>query len=164
MNLLDAKIIQTRFEKEIFFEQSSNIELNCFKYPERNFPFYKMMAGLELTRIRGNEFYGSEKRYFALIMTEDFQSITIFDPDQQSIFAGKNGQEQQAATELIEYILTKSPHFKKLVTTTINNLKQSNVICEKEIKELRAKLTLLEGLLNVRFENIKFAIKNKITA
>jgi hypothetical protein len=164
VNLLDAKIIQTKYEKEIFLDQNSNIVLNGFNYPERNFPFYTMMVGLELIRIRGNEFYGSEKRYFGMIISEDFQSITIIEPDQQSIFAGKNVQEKQAVIELIEYVLTESPNFKKLVTTTIQNIKQSNVVFEREIRELKAKLTILEGLLNVRFEDVTFAIQKKITA
>lgn len=61
MNLLESKVIQTKSEKEIFIDDSSNIELSGFQYPFKNSPYYEMMVGLELMRIRNNEFYGVKK-------------------------------------------------------------------------------------------------------
>ncbi|MBV7509575.1 hypothetical protein KW850_31080 [Bacillus sp. sid0103] len=164
MNLLESKVIQTKLEKEIFIDQSSNIEFNRFHYHESTFHTYEFMVGLELIRIRDNELYGTKKAYFGIRITEEIQSIIIFEPDQQSIFALKNKQENQAVTELIDYLITKSTNFKQLVMAMIYNLKQENVVCEKEIKELKAKQALLERLLNVRFENVIFAKQMKITA
>jgi hypothetical protein len=149
MNLLESKVIQTKFEKEIFIDEISNIELSGFQYPNKNFPYYEMMVGVDLMRIRNNEYYGTEKSYFGLRITEDFQSIVVFDPDQQSIFAVKNELEKQAAIELIDYLLIESPKFKELVRQMIYNNKQANVVSDIEIQEHNAKLSVLEGLLNV---------------
>jgi hypothetical protein len=164
VNLLESKVIQTKLEKEIFIDESSNIELSSFHYPEKNFPFYEFMVGLDLIRIRNNEFYGTKKSYFGIRITEDLQSIIVFEPDQQSIFAVKNRQEKEAATELINYLLTESPNFKQLVMIMTNNHKQANVVCEKEINESKAKLALLQRLLKVRYDDVKFAIQKKIIA
>ncbi|MCM3724634.1 hypothetical protein M3226_02830 [Neobacillus cucumis] len=162
MNLLESKVIQTQIEKEIFIDKISNIELGNINYPDNNSSFYEFMVGLDLIRIRENEFYGTEKRYFGIRTTVDFQSITVFEPFQQSIFAVKNEQEKQAAIELIEYLLIESPNFKRLVKKLINTIKQTNVVCEKEIKELKTKLELLEKLLEIRYEDVKIAFQSKI--
>jgi hypothetical protein len=161
MNLLESKVIQTKFEKEIFIDEISNIELSGFQYPNKNFPYYEMMVGVDLMRIRNNEFYGTKKNYFGLRITEDLQSIVVFDPDQQSIFAVKNKLEKQAAIELIDYLLIESPKFKELVRQMIYNNKQANVASNIEIQEHNAKLSVLEGLLNVRNLDVKIAFQKK---
>ncbi|MCM2534376.1 hypothetical protein NDK43_21020 [Neobacillus pocheonensis] len=161
MNLLESKVIQTKLEKEIFIDQGSNIELKIFQFLEKDLPYYEFMVGLEFLRIRENEYYGTEKRYFGIRFTEDMQNLIVFEPDQHSIFAAKNEQEKQAVTELIIYVLTKSPNFKQLVTTMVNNFQHQNVVCEKEYKEVDAKQVKLEQLLNVHIENVKFQIQKK---
>ena len=161
MNLLESKVIQTKFEKEIFIDEISNIELSGFQYPNKNFSYYEMMIGVDLLRIRNNEFYGTKKSYFGLKITEDLQSIVIFEPDLQSIFAVKNEQEKQAAIELIDYLLIESPKFKELVRQMIYNYKQANVDSDMEIKELNAKISALEGLLNVGKLDVKIAVQKK---
>ncbi|WP_066070885.1 hypothetical protein [Neobacillus soli] len=159
MNLLESKVIQTKVEKEIFIDEISNIELSGFQYPNKNIPYYEMMVGVDLMRIRNNEFYGTKKSYFGLRITEDLQSIVVFDPDQQSIFAVKNELEKQAAIELIGYLLIESPKFKELVRQMIYNNKQANVVSDIEIQEHKAKLSVLEGLLNVPNLDVKIAKK-----
>ncbi|MFD0829456.1 hypothetical protein ACT8ZR_28170 [Neobacillus sp. M.A.Huq-85] len=161
MNLLESKVIQTRLEKEIFIDQSSNIELKIFQFLENDLLFYEFMVGLEFLRIRENEYYGTEKRYFGIRFTADMQTLIVFEPDKHSIFAARNEKEKQAVTELIIYLLTKSPIFKQLVTTMVNNLQHENVVCEKENKEVDAKQVLLEQFLNVHIQNVKFQLKQK---
>lgn len=162
MNILESKVIQTKLEKEIFIDQSSNIELKGFQYPQKDFPFYQVLVGLELIRLRENDFYGTKQAYFGIKITEDLQSsLIIFEPEQQSIFAVKNEQEKQAVTELIDYLLIESPVFKQLVTTMIDNLKNANVISEREIRDIKAKLDLLDRLLTIDYEDLKFAIQKK---
>lgn len=159
MHLLESKVIQSKFEKEIFIDQSSSIELKIFQFPEKNVPYFEFVVGLELLRIRENEYYGAEKRYFGIRFTEDMHSLIIFEPDKHSIFAARNEQENQVVTELINYVLT-SPVFKHVVKTMINHLKHQNEVCEKETREVNAKEVLLEMLLNVQIENLKFTIKH----
>ncbi|MBV7509138.1 hypothetical protein KW850_28550 [Bacillus sp. sid0103] len=157
MSLLESKVIQTQIEKEIFIDNISNMEIESINYPKKGFPFYEFMVGLDLMRIRENEFYGTEKRYFGIRTSVDFQSITVFEPNQQSIFAVKNKQEKQDAIELIEHVLIESPNFKHLVMAMINDIQQANIICEEEIKELKTKLELLERLLKIRYEDVQIA-------
>lgn len=161
MNLLEAKVIQTRLEKEIFIDQSPNIEIKIFQFLEKDVPYYEFMVGLEFLRIRGNEYYGAEKKYFGLRFTDKMQSLIVFEPDKHSIYAIKNEQEKKAVTELIMYVLTKSSIFKEMLSTMVNKLQHENVVCEKEDNEVDAKQVQLEKLLNVQSENVKFHIDMK---
>ncbi|MEY2194722.1 hypothetical protein AB7942_18560 [Neobacillus sp. BF23-41] len=161
MNMLESKVIQTRFEKEIFIEEKSNININGFRSLYKNTPFYEFMIGLHLIRIRDNEYYGTKKSYVSIRISEDLQSLFVLEPDVQSIFAIKNKQEKEAAIELIHYLLLDSQTFKQLVSEMINNLKKLNVVTGFEIKEVKAKLAVLERLLNVSDEDIKFTIRKE---
>jgi hypothetical protein len=157
--MLESKVIQTRFEKEIFIEEKSNIEINEFRTIDRSTPFYEFMVGLDLIRIRDNEFYGNKKSYVTIRISEDLQSLFVLEPDVQSIFSIKNKQEKEAAIELIHYLLVDSQTFKQVVSEMIRNLKSENVVNVFEVKEANAKLAVLERLLNVRNEDIHFMIR-----
>ncbi|MFC4798293.1 hypothetical protein ACFPA1_02795 [Neobacillus sp. GCM10023253] len=159
MNMLESKVIQTRFEKEIFIDEKSNIEINGFRSLDKNTPFYEFMIGLDLMRIRDNKYYGNKKSYARIRISEDLQSLFVLEPDIQSIFAIKNQQEKEAAMELIQYLLIDSQIFKQVVADIIGNLRKTNVVSSLEIKELKVKLAVLEGLLNVTEENIQFTIR-----
>jgi hypothetical protein len=159
MNMLESKVIQTRFEKEKFIEEKSNIEINEFLTLDMNTPFYEFMVGLDLIRIRDNEYYGNKTSYVNIRISEDLQSLFVIEPDVQSIFAIKNKQEKEAAIELIQYLLVDSQTFKQVVSEMISNLKRENVVNVFEVKEANTKLAVLQRLLNVRNEDIKFMIR-----
>jgi hypothetical protein len=159
MNLLESKVIQTRFEKEIFIEEKSNININGFHSLDKNTPFYEFMIGLDLIRIRDNEYYGMKKSYVNIRISEDLQSLFVVEPDVQSIFAIKTKQEKEAAIELIHYLLVDSQTFKQVVTEMISNIKKENISNGFEVKKAKAKLAVLERLLNVSDEDIHFTIR-----
>jgi hypothetical protein len=159
MNMLESKVIQTRFEKEIFIEEKSTISINGFRSLDKNTPFYEFMIGLDLIRIRDNEYYGTKKSYVNIRISEDLQSLFIIEPDVQSIFAIKNKQEKEAAIELVQYLLADSQTFKQVVSEMISNLKKENIVNGFEVKEVKAKLAVLERLLNVREDDVKFTIR-----
>jgi hypothetical protein len=161
MNMLESKVIQTRFEKEIFIEEKSNIEINEFRTFDKNTPFYEFMIGLNLIRIRDNEYYGNKTSYVNIRISEDLQSLFVLEPDLQSIFAIKNKQEKEATIELIQYLLVDSQTFKQVVSEMISNLKRENVVNGFEVKEANAKLAILDRLLNVSNEDIEFMIRIK---
>jgi hypothetical protein len=157
--MLESKVIQTRFEKEIFIEEKSTISINGFRSLDKNTPFYEFMIGLDLIRIRDNEYYGTKKSYVNIRISEDLQSLFIIEPDVQSIFAIKNKQEKEAAIELVQYLLADSQTFKQVVSEMISNLKKENIVNGFEVKEVKAKLAVLERLLNVREDDVKFTIR-----
>ncbi|MEH7086281.1 hypothetical protein V7139_26660 [Neobacillus drentensis] len=159
MTMLESKVIQTRFEKEIFIEEKSNIEINMFGTLDKNTPFYEFMVGLDLIRIRDNEFYGNKTSYVTIRISDDLQSLFVIEPDVQSIFAIKNKQEKEAAIELIHYLLIDSQTFKQVVSEMIRKLKSDNVINVYEVKEATTKLAVLERLLNIRNDDLKFMIR-----
>ncbi|MBT2698959.1 hypothetical protein J7E79_16305 [Bacillus sp. ISL-40] len=159
MNMLESKVITTRLEKEIYIDEKANINISGFRSFDKNTPFYEFMIGLDLIRIRDNEYYGTKKSYVSIRISEDLQSLFVLEPDVESIFAIKNKQEKEAAIELIHYLLVDSQTFKQLVSEMINNLKKLNVVTGFEIKEVKAKLAVLERLLNVIDEDIKFMIR-----
>jgi len=157
--MLESKVIKTRFEKEIFIAEKSNIEINMFRTLDKNNPFYEFMVGLDLIRIRDNEYYGNKTSYVTIRISDDLQSFFIIEPDVQSIFAIKNKQEKEAAIELIHYLLIDSQTFKDVVSDMIRNLKSDNVVNVYEVKEATTKLAVLERLLNIRNEDIEFMIR-----
>ncbi|WP_155928825.1 hypothetical protein [Bacillus sp. UNC41MFS5] len=159
MTMLESKVIQTRFEKEIFIAEKSNIEINMFRTLDKNNPFYEFMVGLDLIRIRDNEYYGNKTSYVTIRISDDLQSLFVIEPDVQSIFAIKNKQEKEAAIELIHYLLIDSQTFKEVVSDMIRNLKSDNVVNVYEVKEATTKLAVLERLLNIRNEDIEFMIR-----
>ncbi|WP_144548109.1 hypothetical protein [Bacillus sp. X1(2014)] len=159
MTMLESKVIQTRFEKEIFIEEKSNIEINMFRTLDKNNPFYEFMVGLDLIRIRDNEFYGNKTSYVTIRISDDLQTLFVIEPDVQSIFAIKNKQEKEAAIELMHYLLIDSQTFKEVISEMIRNLKSDNVVNVYEVKEATTKLAVLERLLNIRNEDIKFMIR-----
>jgi hypothetical protein len=75
------------------------------------------------------------------------------------VFAIKNKQEKEAAIELVQYLLVDSQTFKQVVSEMISNLKKENVVNRFEVKEAKAKLAVLERLLNVSDEDIHFTIR-----
>jgi len=157
--MLESKVIQTQFEKEIFIAEKSNIEINMFRTLDKNNPFYEFMVGLNLIRIRDNEYYGNKTSYVTIRISDDLQSLFVIEPDVQSIFAIKNKQEKEAAIELIHYLLIDSQTFKEVVSDMIRNLKSDNVVNVYEVKEATTKLAVLERLLNIRNEDIEFMIR-----
>ncbi|WHY64557.1 hypothetical protein [Neobacillus sp. SuZ13] len=159
MTMLESKVIQTQFEKEIFIAEKSNIEINMFRTLDKNNPFYEFMVGLNLIRIRDNEYYGNKTSYVTIRISDDLQSLFVIEPDVQSIFAIKNKQEKEAAIELIHYLLIDSQTFKEVVSDMIRNLKSDNVVNVYEVKEATTKLAVLERLLNIRNEDIEFMIR-----
>lgn len=157
--MLESKVIQTRFEKEIFIEEKSNIKINGLSSLDKNTPFYEFMICLDLIRIRDNEYYGTKKGYVSIRISEDLQSLFVLEPDVQSIFAIKNKQEKEAAIELVQYLLVDSQTFKQVVLEMISNLKKENIVNGFEVKEAKAKLAVLERLLNISAEDIQFTIR-----
>jgi hypothetical protein len=157
--MLESKVIQTRFEKEIFIEEKSNIKINGFRSLDKNTPFYEFMIGLDLIRIRDHEYYGTKKSYVNIRISEDLQSLFVIEPDVQSIFAIKNKLEKEAAIELVQYLLVDSQTFKQVVSEMISNLKKENFVNGFEVKDAKAKLAVLERLLNVSDEDIHFTIR-----
>ena len=122
-------------------------------------PFYEFMIGLNLIRIRDNEYYGNKTSYVNIRISEDLQSLFVLEPDLQSIFAIKNKQEKEATIELIQYLLVDSQTFKQVVSEMISNLKKENFINGFEVKDAKAKLAVLERLLNVSADDINFTIR-----
>ena len=159
MNMLESKVIQTRSEKEIFIEEKSNIKMNEFRTLDKNTPFYEFMLGLDLIRIRDNEYYGTKKSYVRIRVSEDLQSLFVLEPDVQSIFGVKNKHEREAAMELIQYLLVDSHTFKQVVSDMMGNLRNVNVVNSLEIEEVKAKLAVLNRLINVSEEDVKFTIR-----
>lgn len=119
MNMLDSKVIQSKFETEIYIDDSTNIELSHFHAPMKNDPYYECMVGLKFIRIRENKIQRNKISYFGIRMTENRQSIIIVEPELQSIFATKNQPEKDATVELIEYLLTESPAFKQMTASMV---------------------------------------------
>ncbi|NHM32493.1 hypothetical protein [Neobacillus terrae] len=162
MNLLESKVIQTEFESEIFIDTVSNIKILDIKLPDSVSHEYKLLIGLDFIRLRDNKNYGTKTGCFGLKIDRDLRTVSLYEPENQSIFAVKNTKEKAAALELIEYILTASPSFKESKFNFINQLKKKDVTCEKEIREVKEKMTLLEQLDHILHGQITADLKGNL--
>lgn len=149
MNLLDAKVIQARFEKEIFIDYPTYIHFKSDRSANHPTPT-QFLIGLEFGRIREQKFYGTELVYFGIAISED--QVFIVDPVEQSIFAARNEEEKKAVTQLIEYVLTESIHFKKV-------LKESQSV--KSSLPITLPSEAIGHLLNLQKEAIQFKLNGK---
>ncbi|WP_026693495.1 hypothetical protein [Peribacillus kribbensis] len=156
MKLHDAKVIQTLLETEIYVDDLSTLTITSFSYPEDESPYYSFLVGIKLFRIRNHDFYGGDESFFGVRITESLSTITIFNTDRESIYGVKNEQEKEAASELIRYLLTESPYFKKYVAQQMDEIKDTNVVCEKQIQDIKSKLKVYGRLMNLKTEDIHF--------
>jgi hypothetical protein len=95
VNLLESKVIQTKLEKEIFIDQSSSIELKVFQFLEKYLPYYEFMVGLEFLRIRENEYYGTEKKYFGIRFKDNMQTLIVFEPENIAFLPQKTNRKNK---------------------------------------------------------------------
>ncbi|WP_424475460.1 hypothetical protein [Oceanobacillus kimchii] len=77
MNVLDAKIINTQYGLETYLDMVKNIEVKELHSPSDNEPFYEIVLGIEYFLLRDGKYYDSERNYFRIQMSEDFNSITL---------------------------------------------------------------------------------------
>lgn len=159
MNLLESKVIQTQFESEIYVDNDSHINIKDIRLPEGNTEVYQLLIGIEFIRLRDDQYYGTKTGFFGVSLSKDLQTVSIFEPEYQSIFSVKNSAEKEATLELIEYILTVSPSFKEKLSAFKQQLKETDVICEKDIDEIKEKLTILERLNHVAPEEINIGLQ-----
>ena len=151
MNVLDAKMINTQYGIETYLDLLKNVEVKDIQYVTETASYYEITIGLEYFRLRNENYYNSEKRYFKMRMNSDLNAITIIETNRESLFAVKNEFERSATKELIGEWLIKSNAFRKVLTDLIDNKKMENVKTEENII---GTIRFLEKLLEITTEDI----------
>lgn len=150
MSLLDAKVIQTQLEKEIFIDEPTYFGFLNFQFHDNPIPKIEFLVKLNLGRVREYKFYGIEDVYFGISVVQNEPTIQVFSTEQRSLFAAKNEQEKDAAAELIQYLFTKSSKFKPVL---MQFLDEQNTLLGNPASEL------VEKLRNIKLNDLKFKIR-----
>ncbi|MED1205939.1 hypothetical protein [Heyndrickxia acidicola] len=154
MNLFDAKIITTQFGVEIYVDEIKHIQVTDVHLSSPDQPYHECLVGVEYTLLRDKEFYGNRMNYFWIRMTEDFSSLTLVEPETQSLFAVKNDEERQATKMLIEDWLIKTDAFKDSINQLMNDYKNQ--------KDSVVLTQFLEHLLHLHSNDIQTAPVQKL--
>lgn len=151
MNVLDAKMINTQYGIETYLDLLKNVEVKDIQYVTETASYYEITIGVEYFRLRNENYYNSEKRYFKIRMNSDLNAITIIETKRESLFGVKNEFERSATMELIGEWLIKSNAFRKVLNDLIADKKMENVKTEENII---GTIRFLEKLLEISTEDI----------
>jgi hypothetical protein len=154
MNLFDAKIITTQFGVEIYVDEIKHIQVTDVHLSSPDTPYHECLVGVEYTLLRDKEFYGNRVNYFWIRMAADYSSITLVEPETQSLFAVKNKEERQATKMMIENWLIKTDAFKDAVKQLMDDYK------DQEDTDVLS--YFLQQLLHLNADDIQKASVEKI--
>ncbi len=154
MNVLDAKIINTQYGLETYLDMVKNIEVKELHSPSDNDPFYEIVLGIEYFLLRDGKYYDSERNYFRIQMSEDFNSITLRETDTESLFAVKTEHERDSTKLLVGEWLIKTNAFKQVISELIQQKKMENVQNEGDTRKVLGTIRFLEILLEIKTEDI----------
>ncbi|MCP1191471.1 hypothetical protein NKR17_20835 [Priestia flexa] len=154
MNIVDSKVINTKYGLEMYLDLVKTIEVKELHSPTDIGPFYEIVLGVEYFLLRDRKYYDSERNYFRLRMSDDFNSITLKETDTESLFAVKTEHERDSTKLLIGQWLIKTNAFKEVICQLIQQKKIQNVQNEGDIQKALGTITFLEKLLELKIEDI----------
>jgi len=157
MSVLDARIIDTTHGLETYLDLMDNIELKEIHLPTLNNPFYEIQFGIQYFRLTKGKYYDSQKNYFKIRMSSDFNSVILKETRIQSLFAVKSNDERAATKQLLEEWLIKTNSYRKSLYILIEKVKKENIYTGEDIQHQIKKRKFLEKLLELTTEDIQNA-------
>ncbi|WP_077620275.1 hypothetical protein [Bacillus sinesaloumensis] len=152
--ILDAKIINTKYGLETYLDIEKNVHIADLKIPTVDSPFFEIKIGIEYYRLIDQNYYDSQVNYFWLRIHPEMKTITLLEPKVQNIFSIKNVNERIATKELIGEWLINTNAFISAIKNLIIKKKSKNVVTEEEIRETVRTIELLEKTLELETEDI----------
>nr|WP_309101382.1 hypothetical protein [Fredinandcohnia onubensis] len=152
--ILDAKIINTKYGLETYLDIQKNVYIADLKTPTVDSPFFDIKIGIEYYRLIDQNYYDSQVNYFWLRIHPEMKTITLLEPEIQNIFSIKDVNERVATKKLIGEWLIKTNAFKSSIKNLIKEKKSANVVTEKDIRETLRTIELLEKTLELKTEDI----------
>ncbi|MFP3121955.1 hypothetical protein OH784_04040 [Ectobacillus funiculus] len=161
MNVLDAKVITTVRGIEIYLDVEKNITIKEIYIPTMNSPFYEIQFGIEYFLLREKKYYDSEMNYFGLRMNHDFSSITLKEPETESLFAVKSEAERAATKKLLGEWFIKTNSYQESLNGCIKKVQGEDVCTVEDIKHNIEMMRFLGELLELTTEDIEMALVEK---
>ncbi len=119
MNVMDAKIISTKYGMELYVDNLQTVDIKEVYHPTIQNPFYEVLIGVEFLLMKEQKYFIKMKNYFWLSMSTDLQSIKIKETVKENIFALKSEEEKEATRQLIGDWLINTQSFKNAITEKI---------------------------------------------
>ncbi|WP_144529288.1 hypothetical protein [Peribacillus simplex] len=154
MNVMDAKIISTKYGLETYLDVVKSVDVRELHYPTETEPFFEITVGIEYFLLKEERYYDSRKNYFRIRMDSDFGSVTLVETKTESLFAVKNGGEKDATKNLVGEWLIKTQAFKQVINELIVQKKMEDVQTEGDIQAVLGTIRFLEKLLEIEAEDI----------
>ncbi|MFF2498901.1 hypothetical protein [Peribacillus sp. NPDC058075] len=154
MNVMDAKIISTKYGLETYLDVVKSVDVREQHYPTETEPFFEITVGIEYFLLKEERYYDSRKNYFRIRMDSDFGSVTLVETKTESLFAVKNAGEKDATKNLVGEWLIKTQAFKQVINELIVQKKMEDVQTEGDIQAVIGTIRFLEKLLEIEVEDI----------
>jgi hypothetical protein len=155
MNILDAKIINTKYGLETYLDIVGNIEVKEIRYPTKKDSLYEIKLGVEYFLLKERKYYDRAKNYFWITMSKDFHSISLKETYTESLFGVKSETERESTKKLVIDWLIKTHAFKHVIGEWIEKKKTENLQTEEEINSVIEIIKFLETLLQINVESIE---------
>ncbi|RDW16081.1 hypothetical protein CWR48_18015 [Oceanobacillus arenosus] len=120
MNVMDAKVINTKYGLEMYVDDIQSVEIKEVHSPTIENPFYEVRIGVEFLLMKDQKYFNKMENDFWISMSPDFQSVKIKETEKKNIFALKNDKEKEATRELVGEWLIKTDSYKHAIMERIN--------------------------------------------
>lgn len=147
MNMVDAKVINTKYGLEMYCDKDSSVVINEVHSPTIKNPYYEVLIEVEYLVMKNQKDMYPMKNYFWISMCEDSQTVKIKETEMGNLFALKDSGEREATKEMVAEWLFKTESFKKAI---IKWRQERHTVQPKEEQ-------FLDNLLYLSTENFKNA-------
>ncbi|MED4073832.1 hypothetical protein [Priestia endophytica] len=161
MSLLDAKGIQTTHGVELYVDLVKNVNIKELLIPTVNNPFYGVKLEIDYLLLKEHKHYEHhyehQKNSFWIVMDENLSSITLKEPEMESLFAVKNEEEREATKQLLGEWFIKTIGYKTAITQILTEFEQNNPDM-KENEDTKKTIQFLKKLLELKAADIVNAV------
>ncbi|AKO93013.1 hypothetical protein [Priestia filamentosa] len=157
MSLLDAKGIHTTHGVELYVDLVKNVNIKELLIPTVNNPFYGVKLEIDYLLLKEHKHYEHhyehQKNSFWIVMDENLSSITLKEPEMESLFAIKNEEEREATKQLLGEWFIKTTGYKAAITQNLTEFEQNNSDM-KENEGTKKTIQFLKRLLELKTADI----------
>ncbi|WP_282022792.1 hypothetical protein [Priestia flexa] len=155
MDLLSSKVIKTARGLELYIDSVENITIKGIHIPTTSKPYYGVKFEIDYFLLEEHKYYDLQQNYFCLVMSENFQSIKLEEPEMQSLFGVKNEEEFKATKHLLSDWLIKTNAYREAILQSLNEHKEHGT--KEGNEDIKKTITFLKELLELKTIDIEQA-------
>lgn len=156
MDLLSSKAIKTTHGLEVYIDSVENIKINKLHLPTASQPYYGVKFEIDYFLLEEHKYYDLQQNYFCLVMSENFQSMKLKEPEMQSLFGVKNEEEFKATKHLLSDWLIKTNAYREAILQFLTKYEKDNSKVETN-EENENITTFLKKLLELKTIDVEQA-------